>query len=890
MELAPVPRDPDDLFVPDLTEGAEAGLYLSLFELMNEGLIIASDESILEVNSAVCRLMERSYRDLAGQPLSSLFPNERAFLKARGALFIQGEMRGSLRVSLPGGRERDLSYVAAARIRPGVHALILSPDPVTGLTPKVQRAADTVWPRLAAALDQPALVIDARGKIMAANAPARRRFDAHGGALTGRDLSALCSLSGTARDTSPVTVTPADGAPPMPGRLLPGPEPGWQVLLLSAPPPVAAVDTRPSLAFRLAPQAMLVVRDSDHTILAANAMAAQLHGRDRAALVGMRLSTLRDDGLDTLGAGRWRWRGGTAPFTATTAVAALDGAHSEWLITHAGPDATSAPAALADLDLFGTNARAVVVTDAEHRIQSVNAAFTAITGLDLDALAHQPLSAAASGRQDDAFFARLMRSLGTDQCWQGEFWLRNRKGEAFPEWLSFNSVKDAAGQTVAHIGLFSDLSARKQAEARADYLANHDALTGLPKAHFIEARFNELAPGAQRRLQHLALAYVDIDQFKRINTTHGHAVGDQVLQQLAGRLRQCSPRVQLARVGSDRFLAMIHGVELLSEITRDANLLHEAVSAPIKAGDTSVTLSACIGAAVFPGDGANFHELCTLAAAALERARLDGPGAICFHTEELNTASFEQVALERALTHAVSRNELVMHFQPVIDARDGRIVAAEALVRWQHPDLGLIPAHQFLPIAQSAGIDLEIGQQALRMVCAHAAEWHQAGLTMPVAIGATEHMLTYGRLHETLPEILRSSGLPASALELNLPETCLIHEHDDLVKTLYALDSLGVRIAITSIGATPLPLGRLRQRPVHRVKLDRALVRDLANPDNHSVLAATLAAAGALGLGVQAVGVEFAEQQAALLALDCQQQQGRLFAAPLPPDDFAQLL
>ena len=166
----------------------------------------------------------------------------------------------------------------------------------------------------------------------------------------------------------------------------------------------------------------------------------------------------------------------------------------------------------------------------------------------------------------------------------------------------------------------------------------------------------------------------------------------------------------------------------------------------------------------------------------------------------------------------------------------------------------------------------------------------KTGLTMPVAIGATEHMLTYGRLHETLPEILRNSGLPASALELNLPEACLMHEHDELVKTLYALDSLGVRIAITGIGATPLPLGRLRQRPVHRVKLDRSLVRDLANPDNHSVLAATLAAAGALGLGVQAVGVEFAEQQAALLALGCHQQQGRHFAAPLPPDDFAQLL
>lgn len=795
MELAPVPRESDDFFVPDLTEGAEAGLYLSLFELMNEGLIIASDETILEVNSAVCRLLERDYRDLAGQPLSTLFPTERAFLKTRGALFIQGEMRGSLRVGLPGGRERDLSYVAAARIRPGVHALILSPDPVTGLTPGGQRATDTVWPRLAAALDQPALVIDARGKIMAANAPARRRFATGGGALTGLDLSALCALSGPAHEAGPVTVTPADGSAPIHGRLLAGPEPGWQLLLLSTAP--------------------------------------------------------------------------RAP---------------------APPAATAAAQPATDLNLFGANPRAVIVTDASHRILSVNAAFTSLTGLDAAQIVGQPLAAAASGRQDSAFFARLERSLSDSDAWQGEFWLRNRKGEAFPEWLCFNRVADPDGRTRAHIGLFSDLSARRQAESRADYLANHDALTGLPRAHFIEARFNELAPSTQRRQQHLALAYLDIDQFKQINLAHGHAVGDQILQQLAGRLRQCSPRIQIARPGSDRFLALIHGVELLSEVTREASVLHEAVSAPFKAGETSVTLSASLGAAVFPGDGAGFSELCALAATALERARLEGPGAIWFHTHELNTASFEQAALERALTHAVSRDELEMHFQPVVDADTGTIIAAEALLRWRHPDMGLVPAHQFLPVAQGAGLDLEIGQHALRMVCAHAAEWHGAGLSLPVAIGATEHMLTYGRLPEILAEALRDSGLPATAIELNLPEACLLRDHDELLKSLYALDSMGVRIAISAVGATPLPLGPLRQRPVHRLKLDRSLIREPSHVDNQCVLAATVAAANALGLGLQGVGVETDEQQAALQALGVVRQQGRLFAAPMPADDFAQLL
>ena len=340
MELVPVPRDPDEPFVPDLSEGAEAGLYLSLFELMNEGLIITSDETILEVNSAVCRLMERSYRDLAGQPLSTLFPSERAFLNARAALFIQGEMRGSLRVRLPGGRERDLAYVAAARIRPGLHAIILGPDPVMGLGPEPARPTDTVWPRLAAAIDQPALVIDGRDHIRAANAPARRRFGNIDETLTGKALSQICQLSDPERDSGPVTVSPCDGSPDLHGRIIAGPEPGWRVLLLTGEAPMAPVDTRSGKVFRHAPMPMLVVRAADGQVLAANDAAAASLGHTRQTLMQMQLGGLchrPDEG--ELANGTWTWLGTAGHYDAPTRVQPLDGHRAEWLVIHDSPGA-----------------------------------------------------------------------------------------------------------------------------------------------------------------------------------------------------------------------------------------------------------------------------------------------------------------------------------------------------------------------------------------------------------------------------------------------------------------------------------------------------------------------------------------------------------------------
>ena len=760
MELAPVPRDPDEIFAPDLSEGAEAGLYLSLFELMNEGLIITSDETILEVNSAVCRLMERNYCELAGQPLATLFPSERAFLSARASLFIQGEMRGSLRIKLPGGRERDLAYVAAARIRPGVHALILSPDPITGGIPAKARAADTVWPRLAAAIDQPALVIDARDRIMAANAPARRRFGVAESALTGQPLSAVCRLATPARDTGPVSIEPVDGSPALHGRLIDGPEPGWRILLLTGVVPMAPVDARPGRVFRHSPLPMLVVRDSDQRIVAANDAAANAHGQPRAALLQRHLHELRRaaTGQRPFDTAVWHWHGDGHGFGAHTLAHPLDGTHSEWLLIHDSP------------------------------------------------------------------------ALG---------------------WPASHTAVAAPTDT--------------------------DPLTGLPGRRTLHARFDATASAPTP----LGVISIDVDGLG------ADPHDDEALcLQLGQRLNLSVPGVHVARVGSQRFMALVSG----DDVVRCAEQLRAHLARPFHQRDADIALNAYLGVALFPQDATDFDTLAGYADQAMLAARLEATGRCHFHAPALNTASLEGLALERALATALQREALDMYFQPVADVATGEIIGAEAFVRWRHPDLGVLKPAQFLPIAHTAGLEASLGFLALDMACRHAAEWHQAGVPIPVAIHASAAMLADPQMLDRLTATLERAGLDATAIELNLPERSLLAPTEALLQTLSAIDRMGTRLAVTGVGRHALPIAQLQALPIHTLKLDRALVRDALAPATQLVLDATLAAAGALALATQAVGVETAAHAEALQHRGCRRQQGRLYADPLPADDFAQLL
>lgn len=792
--------NPEEPFVPDLSEGAEAGVYLALLELLDEGLIITGDEVILDANSAACRLLERDYRHVAGRPLAELFPSERAFLEARARLFIQGEMRGSLRIALPGGRHRDFRFIAAARLRPGIHALIISPDLLAETAPEpAPPVGDAVWPRLAAALAQPVIVIDDDDRVSAANAAALGALGVGRHTLIGRPATACLGLQWPAADAAPLALLrPPGGERTLNARVLPGPHPGWRLLVL---PPASG---------------------------------------------------------------------------ATPADAA------------AAPPRFHIP-----VDVFDAASQAILISDAHNRIVAVNRAFTAITGYELAEVEGRNPSMLSSGRQDASFYAALWQELAQRGQWQGEIWNRRRNGEIHAQWMTITAVRDPRGAASHYIAMFSDLTALRQAEARAEYLASHDILTGLPNRRLFTSRCSEAIEQARARRCGVGVLRVDIDGFKAVNIELGDNTGDAFLQQVARRLVAALPRgAMLARERSDSFLALLPDIDLASTVETVADTLLAALALPFQAETRSVQLSASLGSAQFPEDGADADTLLLRAGAALRHARVLGGANHLRYLAERDGGGVAHDALAGDLRHAIERDQLEVHFQSLVDARDGRIHAGEALLRWRHPELGLIPFRRFIGTARDGGLAARLGTWVLRAACAEAVAWPATDGTAPMlTVNVAIEQIMQGDLVDQVRDALRSTGLEAGRLELDLDEQVLKEDNRRIVDTLSALHADGVRLAIDDFGRGLSSVPRLKRYPVKALKLDPALVREVGSSEEHeAIVEAITCMAAPLGLQVFARGVEDEAQQAFLSALDCHLQQGPLFGPPMSAAAFATYL
>lgn len=908
-------ENPEEPFVPDFSEGAETGLYLALLELLDEGLIITGDEVILEVNSAACRLLGREYRALAGQPLAELFPSERAFLTARARLFIQGEMRGSLQVATPAGN-RNLKFIAAARIRPGIHALILSPDLAAAETDGGERgdapAGDALWPRLAAALEQPVLVIDDLGRVAAANAAALRTLGVERAALVGRPIEACVHIDWPASGAPPLArLQPAQGDA-LTARVLPGPKPDWRLLIL---PPVSAIATpaaTPAPAVRRqppdcferifadSPLPTFLCHGEQLRIFAANAAAARLYGYSQAELCGMDAAQLRapeDRERPAAECGVWRHRTRDGRIFETEALCyPLDTPTPEGatVLMHDLPDAPLLAARLRlPVDVFDAASQAILVSDAQNRIIAVNKAFTTITGYTLNEVRGKDPAMLGAGRHADDFSTGLWRSLEQHNQWQGEIWNRRKNGEIYPEWLSITAVRNPRGEVLHYIGMFSDLTAKRQAESRADYIATHDILTGLPNRRLFERHFAEAAERARAAHRSIGVLRIDLDNFKAVNREHGDNTGDAFLQQIARRLQVAAPRgATVARERSDTFLAMLPDVDLSSEISRCAEAMLAALAPAFEAEGRAVKLSASIGIAVFPENGTSLEVLARHADAALTHARQLGGNNHQYYADEMDGAGIERTAFELNLRHSVEREQLEVHFQPLVDGRNGSLRGGEALLRWRHPDLGMIPFRRFMGAARDGGVLGELGDWVLHAACRHAAQWPTCGEHPPLlTINVAIEQIMQGNLAERVLDALEASGLPPEQLELDIDEIVLKEEHSRIQGTLDKLAAMGVRLAIDDFGRGLSSIPRLKRYPLRALKLDPALVRDVGvREEAEAIVEAIASMAGVLGLEVFARGVEGKAQQAFLSALDCHLQQGPLFGRPMAADEFSRYL
>lgn len=532
---------------------------------------------------------------------------------------------------------------------------------------------------------------------------------------------------------------------------------------------------------------------------------------------------------------------------------------------------------------------AVVITDHEARVLEVNPAFCCITGYTAAEVVGRKPGFWKSQHHDDAFYARLWETLQSEGFWQGEIWNRRRNGEVYPTWQTISAVRDERGEITHYVSVFTDISELVESRSQLLHLAQHDTLTDLPNRLLYLDRLRHALERARRDQQRLAVLFLDLDRFKHINDSLGHAVGDRLLVEVALRLRSAvRSEDTVARMGGDEFILLIEDLRQEADAAQLAQKLLQVMAAPFHLEGHEFFVTSSIGISLYPRDGADAETLVRNADAAMYRAKAQGRNAYAFYTEALTHSALERVQIETELRQALARGELTVHYQPQVELASGRLVGAEALLRWQHPRLGMVSPERFVPIAEDTGLIIDIGAWVLTEACRQAQAWREAGLLLDsIAVNVAGPQIQRGDIVATVERALAESGLPAQHLELEVTEGFIMGQAESAIGVLDALSRLGVRLAIDDFGTGYSSLAYLKRLPIDKLKVDRSFVRDLpADEEDAAIAAAVIALGRSLGLTVIAEGVETAAQRDFLLARHCDQAQGWYYGRPVPPEHF----
>jgi len=543
--------------------------------------------------------------------------------------------------------------------------------------------------------------------------------------------------------------------------------------------------------------------------------------------------------------------------------------------------------------VFENTGEGLFVTDANRRIIHVNPAFSVLTGYQpQDVLGRSP-RVLSSGRHPPEFYLQMLESLKRTGKWQGEIWNRRKNGEMFAVWLNIAEVHDESGRTTNFVSVFSDITARKEDEERLSYQANHDPLTRLPNRTLFQERLSRALTRATRSRGMVALLFIDLDFFKQVNDTLGHLAGDLLLQQVAERLAACVRQGDtVARLAGDEFTVIL---EDLTEARDSAVVAHKILSLlaqPFDLAGQRAQISSSIGVALYPADADDAATLVKLADAAMYGAKRQGRNGCRFHSETINAQAFHRLALEGSLRRAVERQEFDLHFQPLFTARGGSVAAVEALLRWQHPDLGTMPPAQFLALAEESGLSEAIGREVLRQACRQAKSWLDLGIAPGrVCVNLSPRQIRSAEIVTVVAQILAETGLPAAMLELDLPEQCVTDRGHNVDALLTRLKALGVKIALDEFGSGYSSFSALRHLPADRLKISRSFILDaVAGHENAEVLTAIVAVARGLHMEVVAAGIETPAHWAAMIRYECELVQGFLFAPPMPAEQMTAFL
>lgn len=543
--------------------------------------------------------------------------------------------------------------------------------------------------------------------------------------------------------------------------------------------------------------------------------------------------------------------------------------------------------------VFEHSTSAILITDPAGYIVQANEAFSRVSGYEVAEVLDQLPSMLTVEQQQDAHLGYVLKQLNQRGSWEGEVYLKRRNGEHYPAWVGITAVLDDEGDLASYVCFFTDISERKASEQRIHRLAYYDALTHLPNRTLFQDRLYNALQQAERQKTWVVLMFLDLDRFKPINDSLGHAAGDRMLKDMAERLLACVDSDDtVARMGGDEFTLLLQPratrEQALNRAIHVAENILAGLVTPFVLENREFFVTASIGIALSPQDGSELSQLMKNADTAMYHAKERGKNNFQFYQADMNASALERLELESDLRHALEQNEFILYYQPQFSGDGKRLTGAEALLRWRHPTRGLVPPGDFIPVIEELGLVVDVGDWVLREASRQLKAWHQQKVRVPkVSVNISARQFSDGQLGTRIATILEETGLPPACLELELTESILMREVNEAMQILDSLKNLGLSIAVDDFGTGYSSLNYLKQFPIDVLKIDRTFVDGLPEGEQDAQIArAIIAMAHSLNLAVIAEGVETHEQLEFLREHGCDEVQGYLFGRPMPANQF----
>ena len=542
-------------------------------------------------------------------------------------------------------------------------------------------------------------------------------------------------------------------------------------------------------------------------------------------------------------------------------------------------------------EIFINTGNAIVVTDSHNKIIKVNNAFTKITGYSVDEVIGQRPSILKSGRQSKEFYNNMWKTLFKTGYWNGEVWNKKKFGEIYPQWLSISLIRSKeTGKVIHYISNFSDISIIKESQDALEYMAHHDGLTGLVNRILLKSHLDNFIKTRKRDKNIGAVLYLDLDKFKFVNDTYGHGVGDTLLQKVSERLiNSVRDSDIVGRVGGDEFIILLREVASEENIQVIVKKIIKTIASPFNdIVEDKIYIGTSIGVAIFPKQSDNIDEVIKFADIAMFEAKKQGRNGFQFYSNIMSEDMLEKNSIERDLRSAILSNEFVLHYQPQVDSKKKTVTSVEALIRWKHPKIGLMPPMKFIDIAEESELIIEIGKWVLFQACSQMVKWRKENVFIEkMAVNISTIQFTKTDMVQTVKEILEKTQCDPHWLEIEITESVLIDNQDEMLDTLTALGEIGVEFAIDDFGTGYSSLSYLKQLPVHTIKIDRSFIKEIPyNKGDIAITKSVVALGKSFNYKIVAEGVETEEQLNFLKSLNCDLIQGFYYAKPMSALEF----